>query len=102
MRGMKDGFKRGTNDCHRQRMSSLGAIQGAEIVASLARSAIAITPMMRCGKCGHLASEHDLDRTTLLPGEEVGGAGCIKGWCADSDGCDCEQFTVDLGVEEAR
>ncbi|EIU74699.1 MULTISPECIES: hypothetical protein [Mycobacteriaceae] len=43
---MKDGFKRGTNYCRRQRMADMGAVHLAEIAASLARSTTVITQEM--------------------------------------------------------
>jgi hypothetical protein len=102
MSGVKDGFKRGTNYCHRMRMAELGAIQCAEIAASLARAATVITPVTPCARCGHLALQHDLDRTTVLPGQGAGGEGCLDGWETDAGGCDCTQFVVDRSAQEVQ
>lgn len=98
MSGMKDGFKRGTNSCHRVRMSNMAAVEAAEIATSLSRAAIAIDPEMPCATCGHPASHHDIDRAIILPGQTPGGVGCIQGCDAGAEGCECEQFLVGEGA----
>lgn len=94
MSGMKDGFKRGTNHNYRTRMANAAAVQAAEIALSLNRAATVIYPEMSCATCGHLASEHDIDRAVLLPGQTPGGEGCIRDWSAETEGCGCPQFVV--------
>lgn len=76
------------------RMADMAAIQVAQVAAALARFAIAITPEMPCARCGHPASQHDLDRTAIQPDQPTGGEGCLNGWDADVAGCDCDQFLV--------
>lgn len=93
MSGMKDGFKRGTH-IHRRTRPTIASIQAREIAASIARSMIVIVPTALCARCGHPASQHDLDRTTLRPGQQPGGEGCLDGWDAETFGCDCDEFVV--------
>lgn len=95
MSGMKDGFKRGTHMHYRTRMANAAAVQAAEIAMSLNRAATVISPEMRCAACGHPASEHDIDRAVLLPGQTPGGEGCIRDWGRpETEGCGCRQFVV--------
>lgn len=95
MSGMKDGFKRGTHMHHRTRMANVAAIQAAEIAMSLTRASTVISPEMPCATCGHSATEHDIDRAVLLPGQTPGGEGCITDWSAETEGCECNQFVAD-------
>jgi len=95
---MKDGFKRGTHSHYRTRMANVAAVQATEIAISLNRAATIISPEMSCATCGHPASEHDIDRVVLLPGQTPGGAGCIRDWTAEAEGCECQQF---LAAESA-
>jgi hypothetical protein len=88
MANMKDGFKRGTNYCHRMAMEN----RGQATLADLAVTATVIRPSDRCGRCAHDASDHDLDRIGLLAGQRAGGEGCLHGWTGDGSGCACEEF----------
>jgi len=95
---MKDGFKRGTHSHYRTRMANVAAVQATEIAMSLNRAATNISPQMPCATCGHLASEHDIDRIVLLPGQTAGGEGCLRDWTAETEGCECQQFMVIEGA----
>lgn len=101
MRGMRDGFKRGTHMHHRTR-PTIGAIQAAAIATSIAHSTIVIDPAEPCARCGHPALQHDLDRTTLRPDQQAGGEGCLDGWDVETSGCECDQFVVHLIPTDVR
>ena len=68
MRVMKDGFKRGTNYCHRQRMAGgygCGPADGDRRIDGPFGDRDYLGEC-RVARCGRVASEHDLERTTRL------------------------------------
>lgn len=94
MAGFKDGFKRGTHKHRRMQMQAYGDSEPARVAAVLAAAAVKITALMRCQECGHIAADHDMDRTVLLPGDLPGGEGCVHGWEPGQQGCRCVEFKI--------
>lgn len=102
MSGMKDGFKRGTHMHYRMRMAGRAAAEQAAIRAWIVDTAVKVMPEMLCKRCGHQAAEHDMDRTVLMPGQEIGGEGCLHDVTSRAAGCECDQFEIPTPAKGMR